>query len=268
DRLRLFNFGELLAHRGRTLLSLVVMAVSAGLLVATLSISESVTGSVDRLTHSLGGKAALEVTGVTDAGFDQQLLQQIRAVPGVSAAVPMLRARIGADDDRALLVGADASVSALGGELDGPMRAQAARLLTVPHGVLVGSAMGHREGEQFRIGATTVTVAGVLDAATSKNLNQGHIVIAPLPVAQQLAGRTGQLDTVEIVPAANADVARLRSDLTAAVDGRAVVADPSLRTAQAGGAVVLVRYSTIMASAAALIVSGFLIYNAMSMAVA
>ncbi|RDI69340.1 ABC transporter permease [Nocardia pseudobrasiliensis] len=268
DRLRLFNVGELLAHRGRTLLSLVVMGVSAGLLVATLSISESITGSVDRLTHSLGGKAALEVTGVTDAGFDQQLLQRVRDVPGVSAAVPMLRVRIGADDDRALLVGADASVSALGGELDGPLREQATRLLTVPHGVLVGAAMGHREGDRFRIGDTIVTVAGVLDGAASDKLDRGHIVIAPLPVAQQLVGRTGQLDTIEIVPTANADVARLRSDLTAAVDGRAVVADPSLRTAQAGGAVVLVRYSTIMASAAALIVSGFLIYNAMSMAVA
>ncbi|MCM6776563.1 FtsX-like permease family protein [Nocardia sp. CDC159] len=268
DRLRLFNIGELLAHRGRTLLSLVVMAVSAGLLVATLSISESVTGSVDRLTRGLGGKAQLEITGVTDAGFDQQLLQQIREVPGVGAAVPMLRARIGSDADRALLVGADASVTQLGGDLDASLRDWAVRLLSVPRGVLVGAAMGHREGEQFRIGSQTVTVAGVLDDAVSKRLNQGHIVITTLPLAQQLIGRTGQLDSIEIVPVANADVAELRSALTEVVAGRAVVADPSLRTAQAGGAVVLVRYSTIAASAAALIVSGFLIYNAMSMAVA
>ncbi|MGV9680821.1 FtsX-like permease family protein [Nocardia sp. NPDC003482] len=268
DRLRLFNIGELLAHRGRTLLSLVVMAVSAGLLVSTLSISGSVTGSVDRLTRGLGGKATLEVTGITDAGFDQALLQSIRSVPGVAAAVPMLRARIGADADRALLVGADASVSALGGALDGPLRDQAAKLLTTPHGVLVGAVTGHRAGERFRIGASTVTVAAVLDDAVSARLNQGHIVIAPLPVAQEIAGRAGQLDSIEIVPAPDADAARLRSALTAVVDGRAVVADPSLRTAQAGGAVELVRYSTIMASAAALIVSGFLIYNAMSMAVA
>ncbi|MBF6329210.1 FtsX-like permease family protein [Nocardia transvalensis] len=268
DRLRLFNIGELMAHRGRTVLSLIVMGVSAGLLVATLSISESVTGSVDRLTKSLGGKAALEVTGITDAGFDQQLLQKVRAVPGVSAAVPMLRARIGADDDRALLVGADAEIAKLGGDVEGPLREQAARLLSVPNGVIVGAATGHREGEQFRIGSSTVTVAAVLDGETAKRLNQGHIVITTLPVAQKVIDRTGKLDSIQIVPAPDTDVGQLRSALTDAVDGRAVVADPSLRTAQASGAVVLVRYSTVMASAAALIVSGFLIYNAMSMAVA
>ncbi|PXX64204.1 putative ABC transport system permease protein [Nocardia tenerifensis] len=268
DRLRLFNIGELLAHRGRTVMSLVVMGVSAGLLVAVLSISGSVTGSVDRLTHSLGGRAALEVTGVTEAGFDQQLLQRIARTPGVDKAVPMLREQIGTGADRALLIGADQSVGALGGELAGPMTAQIGKLLAVPDGVLVGAAMGHAEGDRFRLGTGTVTVAGVLDEDTSKRLNGGHLVAAPLGLAQKVTGRIGRLDSVQIIPARDARVDALRAELTAVVDGRAVVAEPSLRTAQAGGAVQLVRYSTMMASAAALIVSAFLIYNAMSMAIA
>ncbi|RDI49196.1 FtsX-like permease family protein [Nocardia mexicana] len=268
DRLRLFNIGELLIHRGRTAMSMAVMAVSAALLVAVLSIAGSVTGSVDKLTHALGGKAALEVSGVTESGFDQQLLQQIRAVPGVEAAVPMLRTRVGNPADRTLLLGADSSVAALGSDLDAPMRGQAAKLLTVPNGVLVGAAMGRAEGEKFRLGAAEVTVAGVIDEAASKDINGGHIVVAALPVAQKLVNRTGMLDSVQIVPAPGADVGQLRSALTDTVNGRAVVADPSLRSAQAGGAIQLVRFSTTMASAAALIVSAFLIYNAMSMAVA
>jgi putative ABC transport system permease protein len=250
DRLRLFNIGELLAHRGRTLMSMVVMGVSAALLVSVLSISGSVTGSVDKLTRALGGKAALEITGITDAGFDQQLLPRVRAVPGVSAAVPMLRTQVGTGTDRTLLVGADASVTALGSALDAPLRGQAVKLITVPNGIIVGAATGHRDGDSFTLGAATVTVAGVLDGATSQRLNGGDIAIAALPVAQRT------------------DINRLRSALTTLVGGRAVVADPGLRTAQAGGAIELVRYSTTMASAAALIVSAFLIYNAMSMAVA
>ncbi|MFQ6327886.1 FtsX-like permease family protein [Nocardia sp. CWNU-33] len=268
DRLRLFNIGELLAHRGRTLTSLTVMAVSAGLLVAVFSISGSVTGSVDRLTRSLGGKAALEITGVTDAGFDQQLQQRIATTPGVEKAVPMLRAQIGSGAERALLIGADASIAALGSELAGPMGAQAGKLLSMPNGVLVGAAMGRIEGEKFALGSGTVTVAGILDGKTSEQLNGGHIVAASLGVAQQVTGRTGRLDSIQIVPAHGADLATLRAALTEVVDGRAVVAEPSLRTAQAGGAIQLVRYSTLMSSAAALIVSAFLIYNAMSMAVA
>ncbi|MGW2663869.1 FtsX-like permease family protein [Nocardia tengchongensis] len=268
DRLRLFNIAELLAHRARTIMAMVVMGVSAGLLVSVFSISGSITGSVDKLTHSLGGKAALEVSGITDAGFDQSLLQQIRTVPGVETAAPMLRQSIGADADRALLIGVDQSIAQLGSDLGGTLKDQASKLLTVPNGVLVGSAMGHREGEQFQLGTVTATVAGVIDDATAAKLNGGHIVFALLPVAQKITGRAGHLDSVQIVAAPNTDVGQLRSDLTTVVAGRAVVADPDLRTAQAGGAIMLVRFSTLASSAAALIVSTFLIYNAMSMAVA
>ncbi|WP_454195963.1 FtsX-like permease family protein [Nocardia sp. Marseille-Q1738] len=268
DRLRLFNIGELLAHRGRTLMSLVVMGVSASLLVAVLSISGSVTGSVDKLTRGLGGKAQLEVTGVTDAGFDQQVLRQITTTPGVAVAVPMLRMQLGTGADRALLIGADSTIGALGSELTAPMSGFAGKLLSVPNGVLVGAALGRSEGERFTLGATTVTVAGVLDEQTSGNLNGGHLIAAPLGLAQKITGRAGRLDSVQIIPADGADLGQLRAAVTAAVDGRAVVAEPSLRTAQAGGVVQIVRYSTTMASAAALIVSAFLIYNAMSMAIA
>ncbi|MBF6296828.1 ABC transporter permease [Nocardia amamiensis] len=268
DRLRLFNIGELLAHRGRTLMSLIVMGVSASLLVAVLSISGSVTGSVDKLTRGLGGKAQLEVTGITDAGFDQQLLRQIVTTPGVAVAVPMLRAQLGTGADRALLIGADSTIGALGSELTAPMSASAGRLLSVPNGVLVGAALGRSEGEQFTLGNTTVTVADILDEQASKKLNDGHLIAAPLGLAQKITDRPGRLDSVQIIPADGADLGQLRAAVTAAVDGRAVVAEPSLRTAQAGGVVQIVRYSTTMASAAALIVSAFLIYNAMSMAIA
>ena len=268
DRLRLFNIGELFAHTGRTVMSMAVLGVSAGLLVAVLSISGSVTGSVDRLTAALGGKAELEISGVTESGFGQDLLPKIRAVPGVEAAVPMIRSGIGDRTERTLLIGADASVSALGSDLDGAMRPQAMKLLSVPDGVLVGTGLGRHEGETFSIGSQRVTVAGVLDAATSRKINSGHVVIATLPVAQQLAGRSGMLDSIQVVPKPGIDVGQLRSALTSVVNGRAVVADPSLRATQAGGAIQLVRFSTTMASAAALIVSAFLIYNAMSMAVA
>ncbi|MFF0546027.1 FtsX-like permease family protein [Nocardia thailandica] len=267
DRLRLFNIGELLRHPGRTLLSGAVMAVSASLLVAVLSISGSVTGSVDKLTTGLAGDAVLEISGITDAGFEETMLPRIAATPGVAAAVPMLRASVLTPGGRALLVGADQSVAKLGNELTGPMDQVGAKLLTTPRGVLVGPAMGYREGDTFPLGPGTVTVAGVMTGKGAE-LNGGHLIAAPLPLAQLVTDRMGRLDSVQIMAKQGTDVEALRAGLEAAVDGRAIVADPSLRTAQAGGAIQIVRYSTLMASAAALIVSAFLIYNAMSMAVA
>ncbi|MBF6213306.1 ABC transporter permease [Nocardia puris] len=268
DRWRLFTFGELIAHPARSALSTAVLALSCALLVAVLSMAGSVTGSVAALTDAIGGDASLEVTGVTESGFDQDLLREVSDVPGVRAAVPMLRTRIGPSDQRALLVGADARVAALGGDLDGALGGTGANLLTVPDGVVVGAALGRRPGERFPLGHTTVTVAGVLDDAASKDLNSGYIVLALLPVAQKIAGRAGSLDSIQIVTDPGADAARVRADLTAVVDGRAVVADPSLRALQASGSIRVVEYSTIMAAAAALVVSSFLVYNVMSMAVA
>ncbi|MFD3703861.1 FtsX-like permease family protein [Nocardia sp. NPDC058658] len=268
DRLRLFNFGELLRHPGRTLMSGAVMGVSAALIVAVLSISGSVTGSVDKLTKGLAGKAELEITGITDAGFEQSLLPRIAATPGVATAVPMLRSTLGAGPDRALLIGTDQTSAALGSDLAGPMSQYTTKLITTERGVLVGPAMGLREGDPVRIGAGTATVAAVLDSEATDRLNGGHLVAGPLPLIQLLTDRVGKLDSVQIVVAPGTDVGALRTALTEAVDGRAVVAEPSLRTAQAGGAIQIMRYSTLMSSAAALIVSAFLIYNAMSMAVA
>ncbi|MGW5452904.1 FtsX-like permease family protein [Nocardia sp. NPDC003979] len=268
DRLRLFNIGDLVRHPGRTVMSTAVMAVSAALLVAVLSISGSVTGSVDRLTKGLAGNAVLEITGITDAGFEQSLLPAISATPGVATAAPMLRSTLGAGPDRALLIGADQNISALGGDLTGPMSQYTAKLVSTPRGVLVGAATGYREGDSIPIGGGTATVAAVLDESATDRLNGGHVVAAPLPLAQFLTDRVGRLDSVQIMAKPGTDIAELRAALTAAVDGRAVVAEPSLRTAQAGGAIQIMRYSTLMSSAAALIVAAFLIYNAMSMAVA
>ncbi|MGW0177997.1 FtsX-like permease family protein [Nocardia sp. NPDC003345] len=268
DRFRLFNIGDLLVHRGRTLISLTVMAVSSALLVAVFGISGSVTGSVDKLVAGLGGTAELEVSGITDAGFGQDLLAPIAATPGVKTAVPMLRAQTAADENRALLIGADARIAELGSSLTGSLGDQAAKLLTVPGGVLTGAAMGYREGDTFALGAGTATVAGILDPDGAGQLNGGYLIATTLVTAQKLTGRPGQLDSIQVIAEPGTDTAALRAALTDTVAGRAVVADPGLRAAQAGGAVMIIRYSTLMAAAAALVVSAFLIYNAMAMAIA
>lgn len=66
DRLRLFNIREFFVYLSRTAMSVAVIAVSAALHVAVFGISGSITESVNRLG---AGNAALEVSGVTDAGF-------------------------------------------------------------------------------------------------------------------------------------------------------------------------------------------------------
>ncbi|MGA9376813.1 MAG: FtsX-like permease family protein, partial [Mycobacterium sp.] len=266
DRMWLLNVRELFAHFPRTVLSAVVMGISAGLLVAVLGLVGSVTASVERLSSELAGNAGLEVSEITDGGFDESMLRAVRDVPGVQAAVPMIRTQIVADGKgRVLVVGADASAVNLEGALADPLVQRQGDLID---GVLVGDAMGLAQGDSLVVGGQSVVVTGVLDAATSDRLNAGHVVVAPLATAQRLADRVGKLDSIQVVTEPGTDTDTVATALAETVDGRAVVAEPELRSIQASGAMQLIRYTTLMAAAAALAVSAFLIYNAVSMSIA
>ncbi|MEV6773080.1 FtsX-like permease family protein [Nocardia sp. NPDC051030] len=269
DRLRLFNIREFSTHWGRTAASVFVMAVSAAFVVTVIGISGSFTGSIEQLTSGLAGNAALEVSGVTDAGFAQAVRNDVAAVPGVKAAVPMLRAAVGPDNDRLLVLGVDGSASALDSTLKGAVQSEAmTSLLTVPNGVLAGPGSGFTKGQSIRVGSNQVTVASVLEGADLAKLNGGHYVIAPLPLAQRITGRNGQLDSILIVAASDTDAAQLKSAVTTAVAGRALVAEPSARAAQTGNGIVMLRFMASMGVGIAFVVAAFLIYNTMSMALA
>ena len=59
----------------------------------------------------------------------------------------------------------------------------------------------------------------------------------------------------------------MRAAVTAAVNGRAIVADPSMRATRAGDGVKLMNYMALMGAAVALVVGAFLIYTTMTMAI-
>ncbi|MFD0000518.1 FtsX-like permease family protein [Nocardia sp. NPDC127526] len=269
DRLRLFNIREFATHWGRTAASVFVMAVSSAFLVAVVGISGSLTGSVERLATGLAGDAALEVSGVTDAGFPQEVRADVARVPGVTAAVPMLRATVGQDANRLLVLGVDASSAALDSDLQGAVQGeQLAALLSTPNGVLAGPAAGYAKDDSLQVGSSRVTVAAVLAGEELARLNGGHYLVAPLPLAQKITGRLGQLDSVLVMTDSNIDAAQVSSAVVAAVAGRALVGEPAMRAAQTGNGIVMLRFMAAQGAAIAFVVAAFLIYNTMSMALA
>ena len=268
DRMRAFNLRELRAHPGRTSMSLVVVGISATLLVAVLGIAGSITGSSDRLVAGIGGNASLEVSGVTDTGFPEAVRTAVAAVPGVAAAVPMLRTSVGRPSERVLLLGVDENVRAMLSDLQRAVQDQIGPLVTQPGRVAVGVGTGYAKGDSVPVGNGTVTVAAVIGGADAERVNGANFIVGPLPLIQRLTDRAGMIDSVLVVPAPGADLARVRAGVTDAVAGRAVVAEPTFRSAQAGGPVAIMRTLMLSAASSALVVAGFLIFNAMSMAIA
>jgi putative ABC transport system permease protein len=266
-RLRLFSLRELAVHRRRTIASVAVMAVSAMYLVAVFGIFGSITGSVNRLAGGIAGIAALEVSGITDAGFPDTITADVAAVPGVATAAPMIRMAAPTASGPVLLFGADKSSAELGGTLKDAVARPIEQLSDAPDGVQVGPAVGNRRGDKFQLGSGEVTVTDVLAGKELSDLNGGHYVLAPLTLAQNVTGRQGQLDSILITTKPGADVATVHASVTKAVNGRAIVADPSLRAARAGDGVKMMNYMALMGAVVALIVGAFLIYTTMTMAI-
>jgi putative ABC transport system permease protein len=267
DRIRVFNLRELRAHPGRTAMSLGVVVISATLLVAVLGIAGSITGSSDRLVAGIGGNASLEVSGVTDTGFPEALRADVARVPGVAAAVPMLRASVGKPSDRVVLLGVDDSVRAMLSDLQRAVQNEIGPLVTQPGRVAVGAGTRHAVGDSLPLGNGTVTVAAVISSADAERVNGGNFIVGPLPLIQRLMDRVGMLDSVLVITAPGADLDQVRAEVANVVGGRAVVAEPAFRSAQSGGAVAIMRALMLSAASGALVVAGFLIFNAMSMAI-
>ncbi|MDT7770135.1 MAG: putative transport system permease protein, partial [Mycobacterium sp.] len=267
SRVRVFSLRELIVHRRRTAASIAVMAVSAMYLVAVFGIFGSITGSVNRLADGIAGIAALEVSGITDAGFPDTITADVATVPGVATAAPMIRTSAATVSGPVLLFGADASSAALGGALKDAVRRPLAELSAKPNGVQVGPSVGQAKGKTFQLGSGSVTVTEVLTGKQLAGLNGGHYVLAPLALAQNVTGRKGQLDSILITTKPGAVLAAVRAAVTAAVNGRAIVAEPSMRATRAGDGVKLMNYMALMGAAVALVVGAFLIYTTMTMAI-
>lgn len=267
SRLRLFSLRELAVHRRRTIASIAVMAVSAMYLVAVFGIFGSITGSVNRLADGIAGIAALEVSGITDAGFPYTITAEVAAVPGVATAAPVIRTSASTASGPVLLLGADARSAKLGGALKDAVRGQVKALSGATNGVQVGPTVGYAKGDRFMLGSGMVTVTEVLAGKQLADLNGGHYVLAPLALAQNVTGRLGQLDSILITTKPGADLNTVRAAVTAAVNGRAIVAEPNMRAARAGDGVKLMNHMALMGGGIALVVGAFLIYTTMAMAI-
>ncbi len=268
DWLRIFSLREALASRGRAPVVVAVIAVSAALLVAVLGLIGSIDTSIKRFADGVAGNAQLEVTGIGDGGFTEAVLPDIERAPGVSVAVPMVQASVISDAGQLILFGADARSTQLNNALRDAITSRLEALAATADGVLAGPGVGVKKGDRLVVGAGTVTIVDVLGQAQYGRVNGGNYLLSPLRLAQQLSGRGRQLDRISIIPDPGADIGSIRSTITDAVAGRALVAEPQARAAQEGMGVNLVRFVAFSAAGFALVISGFLIFTATGMAIA
>jgi putative ABC transport system permease protein len=266
-RLRAHPVQELLAGAG--------IAVGVALVFGVLLANTSLTSSAEQLVHGLAGSARLQLVARSPAGFDERITAQVRQMPGVQIATPILRENViisGPGGREAIqLIGVSPSLASLGGVTQQELGNGALLLsggLGLPAGVagnigapphspvtLISNGYGHPE-----------SVRVILHGEALSAISSSPIAVAVLPVAQRLVERPGRITQLLIQPDPGAE-ARVAAQLHRLAANRLEVepADNELRLlAQATKPN---RQSTSLFSAISVMVGFLLALNAMLLTV-
>jgi putative ABC transport system permease protein len=209
------------------LFALIGIAAGVALLFASQVASSSLQSSVTQLSHGIAGNATLQLLAREPQGFPQSTLAEVRRIPGVHLAAPILEAganAIGPRGSRPVqLIGADSSLSELGGTLTRhldlkPFAGIGAVVLPAP---LAGKLGVSRFGQEVSFQLAGRTGEAPLYARLHESqigpLIASPLAIAPLSTVQEMMGVGARVSRilVQAGPGAEAQVRRALETLAA-----------------------------------------------------
>ncbi len=191
-----------------------VLGIAAGvaLLFASQVASQSLSSSVAQLSGGIVGNATLQLLARDPHGMPEGLVTDVRAIPDVRFAAPLLEASANASgpkgSESVQLVGADSSLRSLGGrlvrhtELE-PFANIGAILLPAPLASHLGvTKFGHEATLQLYGKSERAPLYEQLREKQIGGLVASPIVVAPLFFAQELTGLAGRVSRILVQPAA------------------------------------------------------------------
>src|SRR6185295_13719952 len=251
--------------KGRTLLSILGIALGVALGFALHLINRSAANELAAGVRTLAGAADLEVRGGR-TGFPEALYAQLARLPGVAVASPVLEADAAiADSNKSIrLIGIDPLRAALIQPAlfaDDPAR----RLeLLKPDVVFLSSSVSENKSLKIVSGLSTVElqVAGVVPAL------RGATALTDIATAQWRLGRLGELNRIDLRLAPGADRDALQRRIAALLPPGVYVA--TLDAVEESGANLsrAYRVNLDVLALVALFTGGFLVFSAQALAVA
>lgn len=209
--------------------AIVGIAAGVALLFASQVATSSLSSSVAQLSRGIVGNASLQLLARSPQGMPAAALAQVRAIPGVRAAAPLLEASAQAGGPRGSasveLVGADASLATLGGALVRhtsltPFAGVEALALPAPLARRLGVV---KFGEEATLKLNGLLAQAPLyeqlHAAQIGPLVSSPIAVTSLVAAQALGARPGRLSRILVEPAPGREAA-VRAALQRLAAGR------------------------------------------------
>jgi len=298
-RISLLAIRSLWTRPSRTLLTLFAIVLGVAVILAISIANLSTLEAITTLFSEASGKADLVVVGrdVGAGGFPALALRRIATVPGVEIAVPSVQAQVP-------LVTEDSSsmeISFFGAVAGGltvygvdPLLDRQAREYAIVDGQFLSSDLDayldayqivlvkdYADEEEIGVGddveivipegVEALRVVGLMSKEGAGRLNNGAFGVVPLRTAQEMFGRIGDLDQVDIVASddasSDARLNQLKGLLQARLGDEYAVTYPAARGRRVTQMLDGYQMGFSFFGVVALFVGAFLIFNAFSMTV-
>lgn len=267
-------------HFGRTLLTILGIALGAAVYLSIALAEVSALTAFKDSVDAVAGKANLRVRAA-GAPLNEQLLVKAQQVEGVRAAAPVIEtvAEITLSGNEPLLI--------LGVDLfsEGPFRTyefdqnqdqdseRLVNFLIQPYSILITDRLAARldlsVGDQLPVVLGSkrqeLRVEGIFRPASGVYALNGAYALIDLGQAQELLNRVGKLDYLDLLVAEPVD--RVAARLQAVMPDGTIVERPQNRSQQVDRMVAAYRLNLLVLSLIALFVGMFLIFNAVSLSV-
>ena len=270
---------HIVRHKLRALLTLSSVAIGVAVYVAIDIADRTSIDSFESSAQFVSGNAALEADAV-GAGFPDETVARVGAIPGVAAASPVVAGLVTdpSTADAYDLAGVDFLAATRAGGTGGPAfpagKAQFSRAIFERGAIVVSRSLARtlqvHLGDELPMvaGVRTVafTVAGIVDDSAVPIGARG-VIFCDLSTAQEALGRIGRIDRIDIVPSAGADIGRIELAAARILPPGTQFTTPQQRGATLAKLTDAFRYSLGSLAAIALLVGGFFVFNAVSMSV-
>ncbi|HET8939123.1 MAG TPA: FtsX-like permease family protein [Polyangiales bacterium] len=278
--IKLIVLRHLTAAKSRSALTMCGVALGVAVVFAVSVLNRSVMASFRQAIEDVSGKAQLCVGRGT--GVAEELLERVRAVPGVVSAAPIIEDTV-RDETHAVtlaLLGVDAladrklhEYEAFADDIEIP---DDIAFLNDPHALLITRAYAARfelrVGDELSLsspgGSAIFTVRGLLSPKGAAGIFSGELVVMDVYAAQLALARGRRFDRIDVVLEEQASPERIAEQLTAALERKAAVSRPEQRTQEAEGLLASFKLALSITSLVAVFVGAFIVYNATAIAVA
>ncbi len=280
--LRLITWPYVRRHLARASLTTLGIVLGVAVFVAMYTANQAVLRGLEHTVDRVAGKTQLQVTA-GDAGFPEDVLERVQAVPEVKVAVPVIEATLetGLTGQGNLLVLAvdmtgDRSLRDYDLESgDEAMIDDPLVFLAQPDSLMVTEEFAKRNGLHAdskivlgtMLGDQTFTIRGIMKPTGLGSAFGGNLAIMDIYAAQQVFGRGRTFDRVDLALRDGVALDQGRAAIERALSPGFEVAPPSSRGQQFESIVQVYSISMNISSLFALFIGMFIIYNSFAIAV-